>query len=425
MRNIPDKIDSSTTLLAEEYNDHKNELQSGVARSGQTLDVADTLQHSRAMCINGIAAQSFQDSGSDDTIQLTPVTGVSGFVVPETYAQLDGAIVEFYKSSENSSATVTIAIGQTTGELLTPNKPVKDFDGTDLTAGQLIGHIRAKYSLTDDEWRVVGIRNNSTATLVRGYNAYEIDATSTDIIVKSPVYEINGYIVSNTDQTLSITGLAADTWHAVTVDENTGTHAIATIASMWNPSGLSVNKLGMSSVYDTFKKYCVFGGKRVIYVFKTKGTTGILIGRKIPNRPLSEVIAYNSSPQSMDGTAVALPNLDVDINSEFDLGANAFVANSYRSNVEVAFSSPVTSFAVPAGSPATLLVRFNGLEELGATAINNDSSGPAVAYSLAMNGTFTFNSTDTLDVLKLENNAGGVNNQSRIRGTSLIIRERQ
>ncbi len=71
MQDITDKTDSTAgangELTATEYNDHKNELQGAVERSGQALNAATLLQLAKALFINGAGAQSVEDSGSGDS----------------------------------------------------------------------------------------------------------------------------------------------------------------------------------------------------------------------------------------------------------------------------------------------------------------------------------------------------------------------
>lgn len=163
MKDIADKSDSTPgatgQLPAPEFNDHKNEHQNSVEKSGQTLDIAKITQQARAMFINGVGAQSCIDSGTANAIVLTPKTGSSGLVVPDAYSQFEGAIIEFDKTTKNTATAVTIDIGQTTGTLL-GTKNLKKSDGTILDIGQLEGRIRVRYDSVGGEWLIVSISTN-------------------------------------------------------------------------------------------------------------------------------------------------------------------------------------------------------------------------------------------------------------------------
>lgn len=163
MQNIANKADSTAgatgQLPASEYNDHKNELQSSVTRSGQTLSAAITTQLAQAMFINGIGASSMNDGGSANAIQLSPPTGASGLAVPENYAEIDGGIFRFTKSVANTSQTVVLSAGQTGTELAA--KSVVKSDGSTLpNIGELLGIITVMYDSGVDKWLVLNIYND-------------------------------------------------------------------------------------------------------------------------------------------------------------------------------------------------------------------------------------------------------------------------
>ena len=156
MLDITDKTDntpgSAGELTAAEFNDHKNELQAGIENSGQTLAIGKTpLQHPMALFLNGTAAQTFVDNGTVNAIGLTPLSGSNGFVVSESYALLDGAIIEFNKTAANTSTTVTVDIGQTTGTYLGV-KSLKTLAGGDPSIGSIDGWTRIKWDNGNDYW---------------------------------------------------------------------------------------------------------------------------------------------------------------------------------------------------------------------------------------------------------------------------------
>lgn len=157
MKNIGDKIDNtagaSGELSASEFNDHKNELQEAVERTGQTLSDAKTPEQlGRAQFITGVGAAAMQDSGTADAIQITPVTGANGLIFPETLTELSGAVFEFIKTTINTSGVITVNVGQDTGSLL-PSKNLVLDDGTYATQpdpGTVVGRLRMQYNLAND-----------------------------------------------------------------------------------------------------------------------------------------------------------------------------------------------------------------------------------------------------------------------------------
>lgn len=154
MQNIVDKQDSTAgangELTANEYNDHKEELQGAVTRSGQTLSGATLLQLAKALFINGVGAQTVIDSGSVDSILLSPLTGGSGLKVPDNYAQLDGAVLSFNKTTANTSTGVTINFGQTGTEL--GAKSLVRTDGSVVAIGDVKGRCLVQWDNLNDRW---------------------------------------------------------------------------------------------------------------------------------------------------------------------------------------------------------------------------------------------------------------------------------
>lgn len=154
MENIADKSDSTAgstgELTASEYNNHKNELQGAVERSGQTLSAAILLQLSKALFINGTSAATVNDGGSGNSILLSPLTGSSGLVVPDNYAELDGAVLIFDKITENTATAVTVNFGQTGTEL--GAKTLVRPDGTAPQINDVIGVCTIRWDNTADNW---------------------------------------------------------------------------------------------------------------------------------------------------------------------------------------------------------------------------------------------------------------------------------
>ncbi len=154
MLNIADKSDSTAgstgELTASEYNDHKNEIQNAVEKSGQTLTSSITDQFSKALFSNGVGASSVQDSGSGDAILLSPITGTSGLSVPDSYSQINGAMLRFKKTSPNTSASVIVNFGQSGTEL--GAKALIRSDGSPVQIGEVIGDLLIQWSQASDKW---------------------------------------------------------------------------------------------------------------------------------------------------------------------------------------------------------------------------------------------------------------------------------
>ena len=175
MLNIADKADNTAgatgELTAAEYNNHKNEMQLSVTRSGLTLNDLITDQLAQAMFINGVAAQTVVDSGSANSVVLAPLTGASGLSVSSTYLGLNGAVIEFEKSTPNTTTAVTVNFGQSGSELGAKNlvRP----DGSVCQPGDVSGLCRVQWDNSNDRW--VLLSNGS------GFFAENITATNTFI----------------------------------------------------------------------------------------------------------------------------------------------------------------------------------------------------------------------------------------------------
>ena len=160
MLSINDKIDSTVgsdgKLTAAEFNDHKNCIQEAVERSGQTLSALKTpSQFARSLFLNGACAQAMNDNSANVNVcNLTVVSGTTGLVFAENYNQLNGAILEFYKTSANSSVTVYVDVGQDTGTYLGA-KPLTLVNGGTLLIGHVLGYCRIKYDYTNDRWELI------------------------------------------------------------------------------------------------------------------------------------------------------------------------------------------------------------------------------------------------------------------------------
>jgi len=133
---------------------HWSEHANAVTRSGQTPAIADgtgedLYQTAKAMFINGVAGQSFQDNGTANAYQLTPLTGASGLVIPD-YAQLQGAVITF-KAGNAPTAASTVNIGQTTGTYL-GTKPLLRKDGSALSGGEFLANEFVNIQYNSGSW---------------------------------------------------------------------------------------------------------------------------------------------------------------------------------------------------------------------------------------------------------------------------------
>ena len=155
MLSIGDKVENGGTttsgqLSADEYNNHKNELQNAVTRTGQILSGSTETQLSIALSIASCSAQTYTASGTGNAIILVPPTGSGGFTMPTTYDEMNGYHVYFYAIATNTGNT-TIDIGQTTG-LLIGSKKLLLKDGSDIPASMIVTDTRidAIYDPTAD-----------------------------------------------------------------------------------------------------------------------------------------------------------------------------------------------------------------------------------------------------------------------------------
>ena len=136
---LPDSI-TTEKFGAGEFNSIAQELENAVSRSGQTLAPADGTgevftQLAESEFLHGVKSQSFQDGGTANTYQLTPISGASGVKIPADYTNLDGAVVTFTPGNASTGAS-TLDIGQTLGTLLGP-KTLLNNDGSAIASGDI------------------------------------------------------------------------------------------------------------------------------------------------------------------------------------------------------------------------------------------------------------------------------------------------
>lgn len=221
-----------TRIEADDQNIKQDELVAPVESSGQSLDATGVKRNqvARAMFLNGVGSQSMFDSGTANAKVLTPVSGASGYVFGETYAQLTGAVLLFKNLVSNTGA-VTIDCGQTTGTLLGVKSFTKAggvaFAASELAAGD---YYTAIYDLTNDRFELpVNSMLVSDLAFSGAWNGVADKAPS-----QNAVYDI----VSTLD-TMLISDLAySGAWNGVT-DKAPSKNAVYDIISTLDaiPSG--------------------------------------------------------------------------------------------------------------------------------------------------------------------------------------------
>ena len=140
MELINDKIEDGGATAdgrhaAIDFNQRNPELQNAVLRSGQTLS-SSLVQLAEALFLNATKAHSFQDTGpasAINTVDLRPISGVSGVRVPTNYSAMGGSEISFVASFTNVGP-VKLGLGQTAtiGFL-----DVKLLDGSQLVGGEI------------------------------------------------------------------------------------------------------------------------------------------------------------------------------------------------------------------------------------------------------------------------------------------------
>lgn len=193
--NVSDKTTGGAAYTATEFNQFKNESQNAIVASGQALSASDIEQLGKAMFANGASASAMQDGGTANSIILSPVSGGSGLIVPDSYASLNGVIFTFNKSSVNTSTSVIVNAGQTGTEL--GAKSLKLPNGGDPAVGTVIGDCIVKYDGTnfvllsyDGGTGIVDVSDTDTKTADLPHTLYVTDCTSADAswTLNAPAY---------------------------------------------------------------------------------------------------------------------------------------------------------------------------------------------------------------------------------------------
>lgn len=167
---------SNDYIGAKNINNFLGELENAVTRSGQSVTTDDgtddnnKTQLSESLFLNGTKAQHFQDGGSANVIELTPVSGASGVKVPTSYANMDGSHITFFAAASNTGAT-TLNLGQMAGTLIGAKSVVRE-DGSALSSGDIDTTIENEvlYDLANDRFVLVrgaGTQSGDTAGLIQ------------------------------------------------------------------------------------------------------------------------------------------------------------------------------------------------------------------------------------------------------------------
>lgn len=433
MENIGDKVDNtpgaSGELTASEYNDHKNELQEPVITSAQTLDNLKTPEQlSRSMYIYGTASQTMTDAApSANIIELTPLTGASGLVTPDAYSQMDGLIVEFDKSTANTSTTVTVNFGQTGGTLLGA-KSLKDPNGSDPGEGVVTGRCRIQFDVGNDWWILLDSGFEASSDVINS-----LYVSGGDVILDESV--LFGTVI--TQQNLGTVGsLSSSAWYFCVIREDNLAVSLQALSGFsptspagWSPT-LASNQLDMLPFYDKEVDYCRYetGGNtyRILYVFKTNSTPDNIepgLNILLETKPFTYVRMFESTEEiisSATDISVTLSSIDIDLLSEISGASNSRVYTAKQNdNINMYFGT----YANPQGGRGYFNFYVDSVIEM-ERRIQNDANniGPIVAmaktYSLSKNNT-----------LELKARRVGVNmqlnNEDSTRGTELIYMSRR
>lgn len=203
MRDYVTKVENGGTtsagqLSAEEFNELAEELENVITRSGQTLNQAVLTQIGQAAFLNGVKAGAFQAGGTVDAIQLTPISGASGVILPADYVPLGGAKLRFFSAGTNTAA-VTINIGQTAGTLL-GTKDLVDLTGTALTGGEIPGIgelVEIQFDATNDRWVLLSQTESLGFEIIDqgsvGVAVSEVDVTWGSSVYSKVEIELSGF----------------------------------------------------------------------------------------------------------------------------------------------------------------------------------------------------------------------------------------
>jgi hypothetical protein len=265
-----DTAGASGEISAEEFNSMSLELQNIVSRSGQTLLTPNNEQVAEASVV-ALAAGSCVDSGTPNTVVLTPTTGSGGLLLPTTYARFNGWPVSFYSANTNTG-NMTVDIGQTAGSLLGVKKFLK-IDGSEIASGEIADGqlIEGRYSPAADSGTGAWIFTNpGSASSVTGVYRNLLSNRPTVATITVTIDEIaltdtanSTFIARSVNETIDIsasgdggldTGLeASSTWYFIWIiakpDGTIGSVLSATDTTPTLPAGFTFKAL-VGAVYN-------------------------------------------------------------------------------------------------------------------------------------------------------------------------------
>lgn len=162
---VPDSI-TPQKIGGGEFNSIAFELENSVLRSGQTLAPANGVgeiytQLAQSLFIHSVKSTLFQAGGTANAVELTPLSGASGVLLPSGYTLLSGARIAFSPAFANTGAT-TVNIGQTSGTLLGA-KNLLTWNGSALTGGELSAGVAVEIEYDGTDFRILPWSVASTA----------------------------------------------------------------------------------------------------------------------------------------------------------------------------------------------------------------------------------------------------------------------
>lgn len=410
MQDFGTKADNSAPpggqLSAAEFNNLATENENAVLRSGQALSGASSTQLASSLFIHSVKSQSFQDSGAANAYVCTPVSGLSGVLLPANYAALSGSLILFF-AANTSSGNSTLNIGQTTGTLL-GTKKILTAGGAEIPSGtiQAGSPVYLQYDSTLDSgtgaWKLVVL---SVTSLPQGYfNGYLLanDVTTpnttisvaagsarnstntTDITLAVTLRGIlqttGSWTVGDNQNKLDTGARAANTWYHVFAIRNTVTGAADILVS------LSPTSPTLPSGYSTFRK--IPGG-----AVKTDGSNNIRTFINTGNEftwktPIQDATAAGAANPSSVTLTLSVPSgIRTKVKTNLWIGSNGGVGLLRSTD-----SNAVTLAVSAASYIGGVFSNTNDtLEQIGAEAsVITDTSSQVTLQLAAAAGTITY-----------------------------------
>lgn len=190
---LPDS-NSATKLGASEATSMRSESKNAVTPAGLVLAPQsgvgeDVTQLAQSIFIHSVKALHFVDGGAVNTIELTPISGASGVILPpiaDNYTNLDGAHFTFDAAFTNTVTGVTVSIGQTAGTQFASLSVTKE-DGSALGVGDIDAAIEneIRLNLGSNRFELVRGKGIGVKSVNAGTNV-TISGTATDPAVNVP-----------------------------------------------------------------------------------------------------------------------------------------------------------------------------------------------------------------------------------------------